>query len=348
MNTERTTARAAAPPVSETAGIPTVSQMSHDEDATATSHQDMADETIAFTETEKSTFADVDTALNCYFHVMQNFSNRKSFVGDFKDKSHCFSKKGGLAHKHAQMIHHCKTIAVRLTAMRLVLRHWREVWGQEAAAKKFEEQHCSFPHWNWSYSATGEVGALASNCPNGSLNKLLKQGIRMNVSLPRFLVQTLPKLLWEDANVRGDPCRVEYPRDCSSVGLSNKDFVTCEDRDGAVEGYLFNLRYMIGVPFTEERLRIIAASWNGADNSFVNDNDGALPGDIAKRIVDVAKTTCHVAKNLDGVWIGDCEDCCKRLGHDCPGALWVRSDTISLTSHLKKRERFQWTRMVTQ
>lgn len=154
-----------------------------------------------FSETEKCTHQNVEAALNCCFHVMQNFSDRKSFVGDFVDKSHCDTKNGGEAHKHVQLIHCCETVEMRLAVTLLVLRHWRDAWGKELAAKKFEEQCYSFPFWNWSYSSTNEVGVLPSNCPNESLNKLLKTGTMKNVSLPRSLVQTMPALLQEDANV---------------------------------------------------------------------------------------------------------------------------------------------------
>lgn len=50
----------------------------------------------------------------------------------------------------------------------------------------------------------------------------------------------------------------------------------------------------------------------------------------------VSKTTCYVQMNDDGVWIGDCEDCYKRLGRGCPGALWVRSKHNQLDKTLEE------------
>lgn len=64
--------------------------------------------------------------------------------------------------------------------------------------------------------------------------------------------------------------------------------------------------------------------------------DDTSPGDSAKCLVDVSKTTCHVAKNEDGIWIGDCNNCHKRLGRDCPATLWVRSKREQLDKTLKE------------
>lgn len=92
---------------------------------------------------------------------------------------------------------------------------------------------------------------------------------------------------------------------------------------------------MIGFPISDERLHLMAAASNGLKDSFKT-GDNPLPCDTAKRLVDVAKTTCHTQKNQDGVWIGDCEDCHKRLGRNCPGALWVRSRHDQLDKSLEE------------
>ena len=110
----------------------------------------------------------------------------------------------------------------------------------------------------------------------------------------------------------------------------NKDIV---ELGGA--GHICNLRHMIGVPIADERLHLIAAANNGLQTSFETAAN-PISGDTANRLVDVAKTTCHVQKNQDGVWIGDCEDCCKRLGRNCPGALWVRSRHDQLDKSLEE------------
>lgn len=113
----------------------------------------------------------------------------------------------------------------------------------------------------------------------------------------------------------------------------NKDIVALGGDE--VEDYLCNLRCMIGVPITDERMRLVAAANNGVDNSFVADSENSLPGTVAKRMVDVAKTTCYIERNDDGIWIGDCEDCHERLGRNCPEALWVRSKHNQLDKPLE-------------
>lgn len=92
-------------------GTPAATQNSFDDKAPGIAGPNVNEET--FSETEKCTCASIEGALNCCFHVMQNLSNHRSFVGDFENKAHCDSKNGGLAHKHVQMIHHCKTQFLR-------------------------------------------------------------------------------------------------------------------------------------------------------------------------------------------------------------------------------------------
>lgn len=69
---------------------------------------------------------------------------------------------------------------------------------------------------------------------------------------------------------------------------------------------LCNLRCMIGVELDETRLAKIKASLAGDERPFVGFDSSAgnpftsdLPGDIAKRMVDAAKTVCHVTMNGD-------------------------------------------------
>lgn len=75
-------------------------------------------------------------ALNCHFHVMQNFSKNASFANDFVNKSNCDDLKGGLALKHVRLMHHCKTKEQCATVLCLVLQHWRDKWGEDEAAAK--------------------------------------------------------------------------------------------------------------------------------------------------------------------------------------------------------------------
>lgn len=135
------------------------------------------------------------------------------------------SSKGGLAPKHVRLMHHCKNAQQRNTVTRLVSQHWRDVWGEHTAADKFETQNCASPHANWNCAATGEAGALPSNCPNESPSKLMKDRIQLNMSLGCFLVQTMPKILREDTNQRSDVCTIERPRDASNPGLAASAFL---------------------------------------------------------------------------------------------------------------------------
>ena len=62
------------------------------------------------------------------------------------------------------------------------------------------------------------------------------------------------------------------------------------------------------------------------------------PGAGSKRMAEVTKTTCQITKDIDGHWIGDCENCFKRLGYSCPGANWVRSKHGQLQEKLSHRQ----------
>lgn len=273
-----------------------------------------------------------DSAMNCHFHAKQCFTKSNTgYVGLFDDRELAKSEEGSIAYEQVDLIHHCKTFDQRQVVMGLVLRHWREVLNEPKAADRFEKEYCRYPYWNWNYACSGEVGVYPSNCPNESLNALLKQLVQLNVALPRLLVESLPDLLREDANLRCDPCSIQFPDECSlnCVALSgfftdNVDLIPVTDNTGNVMGYLGNRGKMIGLPITREWYDSMLAAMRGDAGHFTgklfNDN---TPGAIAARIVHATKYLCYLTFKNGNV-VGDCDNCYKHLGWDCPAASLLR------------------------
>ena len=137
--------------------------------------------------------------------------------------------------------------------------------------------------------------------------------------------------------MRSDPCIVEFPKHVTAVcpsasGFLNhgEDTIALGDGDpedlDAVEGCLCHRRCKVGLPTTDEEIGLIWSSLNGDERPFCSTSfDDNTPASVAHRMTSVTKCVCQVTKNEDGIWVGDCEDCCKRLGRGCCGAAWVRS-----------------------
>ena len=67
--------------------------------------------------------------------------------------------------------------------------------------------------------------------------------------------------------------------------------------------------------------------------------DSNTPGDILERMMAVTKGVCQVTRNLDGMLVGDCENCYKRLGRGCPAATYIRSKDGHLRTSLENKRK---------
>ncbi|CAB9529996.1 hypothetical protein SEMRO_2700_G335050.1 [Seminavis robusta] len=289
-----------------------------------------------------------EAVLNCFFHVMQPFSQRKSYVKKIKNKS--FAAPKGTAYGHVSNIARTKSIEQRQTVTQLYLRDWRENRGEVDAADHLEKEYCKFPKWNWNYACSGEVGVYPSNCPNESFNrhgiKSVAADCSKNASLASFLVHTAPRLLQEDANSRNDACTIEIPRTPSkfAVGITGflRDGIDVvelgRDEFGNASSWLVNAGHRIGIPIDQRRVRLVLAALDGDKQPFeqelLQQKLHAGPEQIANKMVRATESVCHLQWRQGNI-VGDCEDCYKHLGYSCPGAIYLRSKHGLLVSKLE-------------
>ncbi|CAB9511381.1 unknown protein [Seminavis robusta] len=290
-----------------------------------------------------------EAILNCYFHVVHAFSTKRSYVGKMKDKE--FAKPKGVAYGHVTNIASTKTVEQRHVITQLYLQDWRENRDEGKAADHLEKEYCRHPKWNWNYACTGEVGVYPSNCPNESFNrhgiKSVATDCSKNASLASFLVHTAPKLLLEDANSRSDPCTIAIPSTGSIFAVAVTGFLReavdvvelGKDEYGRASSWLCNLGRKIGVPLNDRRIRLVQASSLDGDKRPFEDEIRStggyvLPDTVANLMMTTTKTVCHLQWK-EGNIVGDCENCVKHLGYNCPGAIYLRSKHNLLTCRLE-------------
>ncbi|CAB9498447.1 hypothetical protein SEMRO_38_G023780.1 [Seminavis robusta] len=276
--------------------------------------------------------------LNCYFHVTHAFATKRSYVK--KMRNPVFAQPKGTAHRHVRNIACTKTPEQRRCVTDLYMTDWRTNRGEKAAADHLEKEYCQYPKWNWNYYCTGEVGCYPTNCPNESFNR---HGIKSicehtkNASLGTFLVQTIPALLRDDAFARSDPCTIEIPRSASVLAVAvagyyreGLDIIPLgRDGDDRPSSWIANLHHKIGVPLDERRRLLIAASLDGDTRPFMKSlthrlGKPPLQDSIADAMVSATVSVCHLSWK-DGNIVGDCEECVKHLGYNCPAAIYLRS-----------------------
>ncbi|CAB9522217.1 hypothetical protein SEMRO_1279_G258820.1 [Seminavis robusta] len=278
-----------------------------------------------------------EAVLNCYFHVVHAFANKRSYVAKMNDKS--FAAPKGTAYRHVSNIASTKTIEQRRAVTALYLQDWRENRGEKKAADHLEQEYCLYPKYNWNYACTGEIGVYPSNCPNESFNrhgiKSIAADCSKNASLSAFLVHTAPRLLEEDANTRSDPCTIEIPRTASMFAVAATGFLKegvdivqlGVDEYGRPSSWLCNLKHKVGVPIDKRRIRMINAALDGDERPFKTELAAIgldLPDCVANAMVRMTNTVCHLQWKQGNI-VGDCENCVKHLGYSCPGAIWLRS-----------------------
>ncbi|CAB9525843.1 hypothetical protein SEMRO_1736_G294380.1 [Seminavis robusta] len=279
-----------------------------------------------------------EAVLNCFFHVVHAFAQKKSYVKKIKNKD--FGAPKGTAYRHVVNIASTKTVEQRQTITELYLQDWSKNRGEKAAADHLRKEYCCFPKWNWNYACSGEVGVYPSNCPNESFNrhgiKSVATDCSKNATLASFLVHTAPRLLQEDSHNRSDPCTIEIPKTSSvlAVGLTGflQDGIDVvelgRDEFGHPASWLANIRYKIGVPIDRSRIRLIQASLDGDQGPFtkklLEQGKSVREDQVADAMIRTTRTVCHLQWKQGNI-VGDCEDCIKHLGYSCPGAIFLRS-----------------------
>lgn len=337
-----------------TTGLPIVTQLSNDEQSLASSQGNDADQIVdVFTVSvdaegnEECTFYVVHGVTLCYFHVAQHFQKNDSFVKRIKNRQFAVTKSKTRGdntsfYEHVALIHHCKTSDQRNRACELIIRHWISL-GEDKCADLFYRSHCKQPYCNWNYSCTGVAGVHPSNCPSESTNEHSIKGreavVQKNASLEATITESIPSLLEDDALKKQDPCTVVTPDVCSGLMVTVTTFL--EKGVDIIQlgdsSWICNARYNIGVPLCENRRRLIAAAEDGLEHLFRE--EGMNDATVCKAMVDTTRCVCFVTKHDDGLIIGDCENCIKRLGHNCPGACFIRNqeDRLKIQLHTRRK-----------
>ncbi|CAB9523631.1 hypothetical protein SEMRO_1439_G272760.1 [Seminavis robusta] len=245
-----------------------------------------------------------EAALNCYFHVVQAFAQKKGYYKKIKSRDFAITRREkprgslkGTAFSHVSNIARTKSIEQRRTVTALYMSNWR-TRGEAAAADHFEKEYCVFPRWNWNYSCSGEGGVYPSNCPNESFNrhgiKSICADCAKNASLTHFLVHTARSLLKDDSHSRSDSATIEFPVTCSRLMVSITGFMRegidiiemgGVDGSGRATGWLGNIRHKIGIPLDQHRVRLINAALDGDSRPFLKMHKGASQDTIADAMV---------------------------------------------------------------
>ncbi|CAB9521365.1 hypothetical protein SEMRO_1188_G250620.1 [Seminavis robusta] len=293
-----------------------------------------------------------EAVLNCFFHVVLPFAKKNSYVKKIVNPEFAITRKErpigsmqGTAYSHVRNIAHTKSVEQRRAVTELYLSSWRSK-GECSAADHFQKEYCTYPTYNWNYSCSGECGVYPSNCPNESFNR---HGIKSicadnakNASLTHFLVHTARSLLREDSHCRGDPCTILIPRTCSTLMVAVTGFVRegvdiiemGRDAFGNPTGWLGNLHHRIGIPLDSARVRLITAAVDGDARPFQRTSPNATKDLVADAMVSVTSSVCHL-QIKDGSIVGDCDDCMKHLGYNCPCACYLRSKFGMLEKELE-------------
>lgn len=90
----------------------------------------------------------------------------------------------------------------------------------------------------------------------------------------------------------------------------------------------------IGMALSPAHQQLLMDAEKGLSKPFVSLLNSKLAGtgrnylkvDVAKAMVEITKGYCFVRIRSDGVIVGDCDNCVKHLGYDCPAVNYIRSE----------------------
>ena len=158
--------------------------------------------------------------------------------------------------------------------------------------------------------------------------------IDSNVSLDNFLTTQMPNLLAHECDrmshlIAG---RKEFPKEPSVTSIALRrfyrkgiDILHCTD-DSCNEYYLANTSGSIGVPVSH-RVPAYNAALEGRTGLFLERNNHSkykAAYDMIRTTRSLCKITISYNDKMEPIVIGDCENCIKKLGYDCPGVIAVR------------------------
>jgi hypothetical protein len=168
----------------------------------------------------------------------------------------------------------------------------------------------------------------------------VKGVIKLNQSKLNFIGSTLPDLLaWErERSSTFVPGTVLVPKRPGRFALAltrcmreGIDLVYRHDSDGPY--WIGNRAQFIGRPImpngSVDRIRRYHDAVAGLSSYFLQQNDNK-PADAARHMLNFASGFCVVRKKKmlgsnEEIWCGDCPDCMKNLGFECPVATKVRA-----------------------
>jgi hypothetical protein len=169
----------------------------------------------------------------------------------------------------------------------------------------------------------------------------VKGVIKLNQSKLSFIKYTLPALLaWErKRSSTFVPGTVEVPDRPGRFALAltrcmkdGVDLVCRQDGEGTY--WIGNRAQFIGKPIvpngSDDRIRRYHDAVAGRSSYFMKKNNNQ-PADAARHMLNFAGGFCVVRKKKllgsnEAIWCGDCPDCMKNLGYECPVATKVRAN----------------------
>jgi hypothetical protein len=169
----------------------------------------------------------------------------------------------------------------------------------------------------------------------------VKGVIQLNQSKLTFIKSTLPNLLsWERRRSSSFiPGTVKFPERPGRFALAltrcmRDEIDLVPHVEGNIPCWIGNRAQFIGKPIKPngslDRINRYYQALHGKAGYFMKKND-YKPADAARHMLNYTKGFCVVRKLrmpgcIEEVWSGDCPDCMKNLGFECPVATKVREN----------------------
>ena len=281
--------------------------------------------------------------LNCYFHVVQQLNNGKPLYGKFRNKKYI-----DVARTHIHLLHNCQTREQFSLVMAAVCEQWKNA-NESKAADHLLKEYGTHPYSNWFFQVSTVPGITPQGSSNEAFNngvkgnKTRKELVRLNVSMERFIGDSLPAIAKEQAETLFLEVDLQVPKTteryatfAARLMTVNKDY-----RQLSAGVWICNTFAYIGMPVTEDRIALYHAAREGKAECF---QSGKKDDPIARgyRSVRATRSLCLVRRSKDhgNHWIGNCQLCMKRLGWGCPGLVAVRNIQDDLPMRLNEAVAF--------
>jgi hypothetical protein len=296
------------------------------------------------------------TPLNCLWHVLHQFTAGKPLYNKF-----VLTKNGKKAHfakigmRNFMNTAKCKSSLQFNTVLKLYLQQWI-LDGQEKAAEHGWKEYGVSPYNCWWYAVSGYPGVYPQGCSNESYNvnslkgsKMVTGIVQLKVSMQRFLGCSIPEILSNDALNNMGECEIVVPVDIFEttsadvailMTLLDVHVMTVDEKcENCIENendhQLVNTSDYVGREIKSSDIQNYFSSLQGTTSLFEEEQNGlsmkvSNPARVAKRMVNATRRFCMITRR-NGILLGDCELCMKRLGYGCNGLVYLRNkeDTYS-------------------